>query len=726
MSSGPTGEVQASSGLNLQAKGDRRVSFDKQLVSGSAYDANASLDIGGARVLKYTRNLDPGDKDYFDEYLLKLHKQKHSLMIEEEHRELKRVDQSLLNMIRQIDHRNIGDLDALQDTPTIPSSNDYKMQRYLEQKEYEKRMLEMKLELREDQIRQLIDIIKTGGKLDPKIATSMSNSTPGDGHEFSQLKMEVEQLKRLSAKLNGEIQSRDTQIESLMKQSTMKDKSIDRLSLEIETIRKKGSDSSGEVQGLRDDIERLKTDARRIVAEREKLQAELEGNKRSMLAAKEDHGKELERLKNEYSLKIMGLENNQAMAGRSKDQETEGYKQEIGKLQGAVAELQSKDKRTEEGNRKVVSSLEQEVIQLKEKLHNANEKKVDQSVLDEKNKKEEELKKEILRLKKDLENAQTTTASSTQLSSLQNELMVAQNQNREYLFTISKLKQELTEKEISTQASAGAATETVNRDLAASKAQVHSLTQEISGLQKELADSKKQEVDLKVQLQQIQSTLTLANQKSADLEKKLAAASQGGDSATKSLQDEIASLKQQITMAESKKQTIITRCNEKIADKDLEIEALKSAAKNSSAGTPLSATHAIFQEKAMLEAENIRLRTDLQKTALNREELKALESGDPDDRVAKLKDIMKKKNDLIATKMDEIKVKLVKINELEAQIASGTGGGGAGGSSKELEDLRKENQMVSERMGEQMNSMIELADKVDRYEELLRKNKIKI
>ena len=241
MSSGSPHDLLGGSTLNNDPRMNKKVNFDSQIATGSAYEANSNIDIGGRGVFKHSRNIEQGDKNYFDEYLYKLHKQKHSLMIEEEHRELNRVDQSLLNMIRQIDHRNIGDLEALHDTPTLPSKNDYKLQRYLEQKEYEKKMLEMKLELREDQIRQLMDVIKSSGRLDSGLSPSLNNST-GDENELPNLRMEIEQLKRLSAKLNAEIQMRDEKMEATIKQSNIKDNTIDKLTLEIETIRKRGRD----------------------------------------------------------------------------------------------------------------------------------------------------------------------------------------------------------------------------------------------------------------------------------------------------------------------------------------------------------------------------------------------------------------------------------------------------------------------------------------------------
>ena len=90
-----------------------------------------------------------------------------------------------------------------------------------------------------------------------------------------------------------------------------------------------------------------------------------------------------------------------------------------------------------------------------------------------------------------------------------------------------------------------------------------------------------------------------------------------------------------------------------------------------------------------------------------------------------MKDIIKKKNDDMAKKIEEVKALNLRIAELEA---NGGGGGPALPEDlvKEMKMVKEENKVINARFQEQMEMVSDLVDKVDRYEILLQKNKIPI
>ena len=713
---------------------------------GSKYDYNASIDIGTPLISSLPKQKSSHiPRDFFDDYLRRLDEEKHKAMLSREMEEMRRVDASLVNMMKKLDMQRVGSLDYISLEEEMGGAEpEHRLRMFLQQQEYEKKLLVSQLEMREEQLKQLLDVMKGNGKVDKQLISDISSSHPQSGDspsaDLPRMRNELEQLRRLYNKQTLELQTKDMKIEGLAKEVGDKTKSIEKLQIELDTAKRSKTDNSSDEEALKKDIERLKDEARRVVADKEKAINETEILKRSIQAKTQEWEKEKQRMELEHSTKLAAAQGNQAASGRVKEMETENMKAEVDRLKRQLDKSTADASVQDSNNKKLIASLETEIVKLKQDLA-AN--KDSAKTIETLKKREQDLVRELEALRQ----VSRPGSNTQQVDRLQKELMDANTISQQQAMMIAQLKAELSSGNKGGGGGApatGPAAAGIPQQMQKAQQEIDTLKQELQKANTQIAELKKaggtgsqpgsntqaadkmsKEVsELKTENMKLSGQLTILTKKSEDLEAKLKGMSAGGDSATKALEEEIKRLKDQIDLEEKKKQSLIIRFNEKIAERDEEIKQLKSASSGRPAdgGAGGSGDPNLIKKCAQLEAEVNKLRTELQKAQLSRDEIKILESTqNVDAKIVQLKDALKKKNEAITFRMEETNQKTLKIAELEAKLSQSLNGNV---DMKEITELREENDAIQQKFQEQIGLLAELTDKVEEYSALLRKNKI--
>lgn len=720
------------------------------------YEIAARTDVS---VFRSDKNMKKSDRDMFDEYLLKIHKGKHMMMSEDDMREIRRIDESLLGILRRANYDEIGEIDGLYDNHTNDEYEyDKKIIRSVEQKEYEKKLLEMKLGLREEQLKQLMDIMKSNGKIDTTLLKDINNiDSNTKGADHSKVNSEIDRLRRVNNQMSSEIGVKEGKIEAMMKDINEREKMIDRMKVEIEMSKRKNTDKNSDAEQLKVDIDRLKSEAKRIVGEKEKAISDMEYYKKTMESREKENRIEIDKIHSDYKVKLMTLQNREIVEGKQRDTEVDNARTELGILRQANQKLSNEIQSVGTSYSKTISGLEQDIILLKKEI---NKYKSDSIELEGAKKREQILKQQVDSLTDEISKLQQAGKPSSnsqiidklnrdlsdqklvnenqlmaisqlksdndryklnidQIKSSNNEIVdklhkEIQDFNRkeqEYNTTISKLKQQT-----STNSSNQKLSNTSNND------QVDRLNRQIQmeresnisleNRMKQLTDDNKQLLESNIQLKRKISDMESQSTKNVPMNKQQ--------------DEEIKKLKEHIDLEEKKKQTIIVGFNSKLSDKDEKIKDLNHKLEmQSSSPNYQKEYNELLKVKGDLESQIVQLKSDLSSNKLDKDISNATNSEKVDDQLVKLKEILKQKNESIKQKNDEILVYKNKVSEVEALVKEG------GGSNSQTLEMKKkvdnqgqEIQLLHKTMRDQLEAIIQYREQIEKYENLLAKNKI--
>jgi len=799
------------------------------LPTDSPYEANADIDI---------EKQDDGDNlpkdanlERIDKYMDKLNKNKSQLLLESSMKEMSRVDQSLLNMLRRIDNEKFGGpqgplfIEQEDIDPNYPPTaaargiiDDPRVKAVIIEREHEIEMLKTKLGLREEQLKQIVEVSKGGGKLsnqDLELAITEDKRISQDVKEVRKMRMEIEQMKRLSQRLTFENKEKENEIAKLKQEATNAERKHDRLSLELETTKKKVIGNVEESEMYKGSIEKLKEEAKKIIADKERLVQELDTLKRAKTSKETDMKKDLSKTIEDYEEKLSALEKSQTNLAKTKQAELEALVEENGKIKKEILRINNEASVSEQTSKKMVTKLEADIITLRQELLAA---KVVEGAFELAKKKEAESIHELKRLRYELESQPKQLMQPYQIEKMQKDNEEMKTQLSEQATTIAKLKHEVNslnelaaaakrshEKSMQSLAEANSSEviklkntitdlkntvtkqkeeieqlgklSTATSDAAVSRIEKleetkKGLSREVDGLKAELESkvSKISELEEKLRVEKRRAS---AAARGLDDEVKRRDIGEGGVTAAQ-LQEEVKRLKEQIADEEKKKQNTIVKMNEKMVSKDKEIEGLRKeleeAKKNADrkqvvevmpTPTAANSSEEVQELKKQLAAEekkkqaiidrfNNRLAEkdreleaavkaggnmqttagsdanewakqkralenkifELQSELENREDAKAGGGGDAnsESQIASYKELIQKQKQALAQSKAEVA-------SLKKELEQASKGGNNAALQDEL------NQMT-EKLHQQLQMVVTLSDKVDRYEMLLRKNKI--
>jgi chromosome segregation ATPase len=604
------------------------------------YDNGANVDIDFKRPASETKqsnaiNAANDHIAHLNANIFDLFKTKNQLINDSDQRELVRVDQSLLQMIRNVDRAKPGKLNNLTNPmmagfggPNLGIEG--QLQSHLQQKEHEIQMLQAKLELREEQLMQVLkaqnESFERGSQLMYEEQLAKDTKVSNDVKEVRKMKTEIEQLKRLCNKLTMDVQFRDQKIEMLNQLSEDKSRQIDRLFLELDTMKRKNQGEDKTLVYLSEDIERLKKEVKRLVQEREESISEIDTLKRALQAKQAESKNRIESIAKESAAQAQSLKESQDTYNITKEKEVAMLKNQIELLKRENLKITTESASLETMYKKLNSKLEADLVALKQDL---TSNKSTESLYAQARMRETELSIELAKVKEQLAVVPKQVMTPEQIQKLQRDLEDSQIAIKELKEAGNKLRQELqiANSNVEVEKTAGqktvsVLTQNMNGEIQKYKNQITELRTTIEQQRKDLeklhqaavlqgqegmamveekmqaqAEYKKSLEDSKMQLlvelKEAREEIKKQKDKEFELEEKVRKLASGAGPATQRLEEEIRFLKSQGTDAfekirqqmadeikmlrkqiddeDSKKQAIIQRYNDKLAAKDQEL-----------------------------------------------------------------------------------------------------------------------------------------------------------